>query len=74
MTDPKAPDDGAADYRKHLPDLSIPRFTSMKKQDAHEYAHEFIKDKHQPPWLFALYKHWRSLFEEPFKGITTDGM
>ncbi|PSK42991.1 D-tyrosyl-tRNA(Tyr) deacylase [Elsinoe australis] len=64
---------GSGAYRAHLPDLSIPRFTSMKAQNAHEYADEFLNKGHQPPWLYALYKHWRSLFEEPFRGVTNDG-
>ncbi|KAL1970392.1 hypothetical protein VTN77DRAFT_5552 [Rasamsonia byssochlamydoides] len=59
-------------YRQYLPDLNQPRFTTMKNQDAHEYAHDF-KTKHVPPWLYALYEHWRDLYEEPFQGITTDG-
>ncbi|KAK4128204.1 hypothetical protein N657DRAFT_584939 [Parathielavia appendiculata] len=62
---------GAA-YRQHLPDLSIPRFTTMQKQDAHEYAKAF-KESGVPPWLHGLYLHWRQLFQEPFKGITNDG-
>jgi len=64
---------GPTTYHKHLPDLDIPRFQIMKTQNAHEYADEFLKKGHQPPWLYALYKHWRGLFEEPFKGITNDG-
>ena len=44
----------------------------MQKQDAHEYAKEFIQGGN-PPWLHALYLHWRELFQEPFRGITTDG-
>lgn len=65
-------DNVTGEYRQYLPDLSIPRFTTMKTQDAHEYAHAF-KTKHIPPWLYALYEHWRDLYEEPFQGITTDG-
>ena len=45
----------------------------MKMQDAHEYALDF-KTQHIPPWLYALYEHWMNLYQEPFKGITTDGM
>ncbi|KAK0618558.1 hypothetical protein B0T17DRAFT_495943 [Bombardia bombarda] len=60
------------EYRQHLPDLSIPRFTTMQKQDAHEYAQAFIQGG-MPPWLHALYLHWRKLFQEPFKGVTSDG-
>ncbi|KAF4551223.1 Hypothetical protein D9617_14g076800 [Elsinoe fawcettii] len=63
----------AGAYREHLPDLSIPRFTVMKTQNAHEYADAFLNKAHQPPWLYALYKHWRSLFEQPFKGVTSNG-
>ncbi|KAL9109748.1 MAG: hypothetical protein Q9227_005617 [Pyrenula ochraceoflavens] len=59
-------------FRKHLPDLSIPRFTSMKTQNAHEYAKVF-KEQKIPPWLHALYEHWLELLREPFKGVTNDG-
>ncbi|KAM0552376.1 hypothetical protein ACHAPJ_007936 [Fusarium lateritium] len=61
-----------AAYRQFLPDLATPRFTSMKGQNAHEYAQVF-KKKGNPPWLHSLYKHWLSLLEEPFKGVTNDG-
>lgn len=60
------------DFRRYMPDLNQPRFQVMKTQDAHEYAHAF-KTGHQPPWLYALYEHWRSLYEEPYTGITNDG-
>ncbi|KAF6828464.1 hypothetical protein CMUS01_08563 [Colletotrichum musicola] len=60
------------EYRQYLPDLSIPRFTTMQKQDAHVYAKEF-KEGGNPPWLHALYLHWRKLFQEPFTGITSHG-
>jgi len=63
---------GGGEYRQHLPDLSIPRFTIMKTQDAHEYAKAFIEGGN-PPWLHGLYLHWRKLFQEPFKGVTSDG-
>jgi len=63
----------SGEYKKHVPDLNIPRFTTMKTQDAHEYADAFVKGAHQPPWLYALFMHWRKLFEEPFKGVTSDG-
>lgn len=65
-------DDKNGDYRRFLPDLSIPRFTTMQKQDAHEYAAAF-KQSGNPPWLHALYLHWRDLFAEPFRGVTSDG-
>ena len=61
------------EYRQFLPDLSIPRFTTMQKQDAHVYAEAF-KQGGIPPWLHALYLHWLELLKEPFKGVTNDGM
>lgn len=61
------------EYRQYLPDLKIPRFQTMRKQDAHEYAHDF-KTLGVPPWLHALYLHWLELLQEPFKGVTNDGM
>lgn len=66
---PAAP---AATYHQYLPDLSIPRFTAMQKQDAHVYAKEF-KEGGMPPWLHGLYLHWRKLLQEPFTGVTNDG-
>ncbi|KUI56187.1 hypothetical protein VP1G_03519 [Cytospora mali] len=60
------------EYRQFLPDLSIPRFTTMQKQDAHAYAKAF-KEGGQPPWLHALYMYWLELLKEPFKGVTNDG-
>ncbi|KAK3362110.1 hypothetical protein B0T24DRAFT_561884 [Lasiosphaeria ovina] len=70
-TETAQPADGA-EYRQYLPDLATPRFAAMQKQDAHEYAEEFINGG-RPPWLHALYLHWRKLFQEPFKGVTNDG-
>ncbi|KAK3952395.1 hypothetical protein QBC32DRAFT_237035 [Pseudoneurospora amorphoporcata] len=64
--------DHGGEYRQYLPDLSIPRFTTMQKQDAHEYAKEFIEGGN-PPWLHGLYLHWRKLFQDPFRGVTHDG-
>jgi uncharacterized protein (DUF2132 family) len=59
-------------YRAYLPDLTLDRFKTMQKQNAHEYADAF-KSNSQPPWLYALYRHWRKLLAEPLKGITNDG-
>ena len=56
------------EYRQYLPDLSIPRFTTMQKQDAHVYAEDFKKNA-GPPWLHALYMHWLEMLKEPFKGV-----
>lgn len=61
------------EYRQYLPDLETPRFQAMRAQDAHEYAHDF-KTLAQPPWLHALYMHWLDLLQEPFTGVTNDGV
>ena len=63
----------SADFRQHLPDLSIPRFTVSKNQDAHEYVDDFKKN-HVPPWLYNLTETWKELLAEPFNGVTNDGM
>jgi hypothetical protein len=68
-----ANDAPTGEYRKYLPDLSIPRFTIMKEQDAHVYAADF-KQNGNPPWLHALWKQWIRLLAEPFKGVTNDGV
>jgi hypothetical protein len=73
MADNSGPAPHGGEYRKFLPDLSIPRFTVMQQQDAHVYAEAF-KTGGVPPWLHALYLHWLELLKEPFKGITSDGM
>jgi hypothetical protein len=60
-------------FRSCLPDIDHPRFANARKQDAHEYVEEFLVKQH-PPWLHWLFTHWRSLYEEPFKGVTSDGV
>lgn len=73
MTSEAAQKPHGGEYRQFLPDLSIPRFVNMQKQDAHVYAEEFKKGG-IPPWLHGLYMHWLELLKEPFKGVTNDGM
>ena len=73
MVDPGSVQASTGQYREFIPDLNQPRFQIMRMQDAHEYALDF-KTQHIPPWLYALYEHWMNLYQEPFKGITTDGM
>ncbi|KAL6248120.1 hypothetical protein RBB50_004374 [Rhinocladiella similis] len=60
-------------YRQYLPDLSIPRFTTMKTENAHAYAQRF-KESGIPPWIHALWLHWQKLLSEPFRGVTNDGV
>jgi hypothetical protein len=59
-------------YRRYLPDLGSPRFTTMAKQDAHVYAKAFMEGGN-PPWIHALWRFWLDLLKEPFKGVTNDG-
>lgn len=73
MASEKPPPLPESPFRQFLPDLGMPRFTTMQKQDAHEYAESF-KETGQPPWLHALYQHWQELHEESYFGITNDGM
>lgn len=72
MTSEAAQAAHGGEYRQFLPDLSIPRFTTMKTQDAHVYANAFKESGH-PPWLHTLYMHWLDLLKDPFKGVTADG-
>jgi len=60
-------------FRKHTPDLSLPRFQTAKVQNAYEYAHTF-NSKQQPPWLYKLTQAWQQLYEQPYRGVSTDGM
>jgi hypothetical protein len=62
----------AADFRKFLPDLKSPRFTTAKKQTCYEYADAF-NTLQNPPWLHKLTQAWEKLYSEPFKGVTVDG-
>jgi hypothetical protein len=62
----------SAEFRRYLPDLNIPRFTTAKDQDTYQYSETFQETQH-PPWLFDLTQTWQSLYQEPFKGVTNDG-
>ncbi|KAF2191546.1 hypothetical protein K469DRAFT_373683 [Zopfia rhizophila CBS 207.26] len=62
----------ASAFRAHIPNLTTPRFTTAAKQDVYQYA-EYFRVNHAPPWLFDLTEAWAKLYEEPFKGVTTDG-
>ncbi|KAI5927552.1 hypothetical protein F4810DRAFT_706306 [Camillea tinctor] len=72
MAPPADQESQHGEFRKYLPDLSTPRFTTLAQNDAYGHARE-LKEKQAPPWLYGLYMHWRKLFQEPYKGITTDG-
>ena len=59
-------------FRDYLPDLTTPRFRRLAECDAREHAAELVEHQ-RPPWLYALYRHWMELLEEPFQGVTNDG-
>lgn len=63
----------AAAFRQYLPDLNTPRFQTAKDQDAYQYAEHFQKTQF-PPWIYGLTKAWEKLLEEPYKGVTADGL
>lgn len=73
MTSTEKQDAQHGEFRKYLPDLDTPRFHAIAKNDAYGHAKELL-EHHRPPWLYGLYVHWRKLFEEPFKGVTNDGV
>ncbi|KAI0136162.1 hypothetical protein BJ170DRAFT_238 [Xylariales sp. AK1849] len=60
-------------FRDYLPDLSTPRFQRIAECDGCSHAAELL-EHHRPPWLYALVEHWFSLLNEPFRGVTTDGV
>ncbi|KAL3426792.1 hypothetical protein PVAG01_00301 [Phlyctema vagabunda] len=72
MTSQTAFQQASAEFRKYLPDLDSPRFTTAKQLDATSYA-KFFNDNQAPPWLYNLTQAWQKLFDEPFKGVTEDG-
>ncbi|KAI1186289.1 hypothetical protein F5B17DRAFT_369085 [Nemania serpens] len=73
MASPANQDSQQSDFRQYLPDLTTPRFVAIAQNGAHGHAKELI-EKQAPPWLYGLYTHWRKLLQEPFKGITNDGI
>jgi len=57
----------------YIPDLNTPRFQVAKEQDAYSYA-ETSNTEYRPLWLYNLCQTWQRLFEEPYKGVTTNGL
>ena len=60
-------------FRDYLPDITSQRFITARKQNAYEYVDAFEDHKHPRP-LYDLAEAWKSLLDEPFRGVTTDGM
>ncbi|KAI1110476.1 hypothetical protein F5Y14DRAFT_428891 [Nemania sp. NC0429] len=73
MASPTDQDPQQSDFRRYLPDLTTPRFVTLAGNDARGHAKELVENQ-APPWLHGLYTHWLKLLQEPFKGITNDGI
>ncbi|KAI1176180.1 hypothetical protein F4777DRAFT_547385 [Nemania sp. FL0916] len=73
QTNPSQDPEQQSAFRQYLPDLSTPRFTTLAQNDARGHARE-LTEKQAPPWLHGLYKHWQKLLQEPFIGVTNDGV
>ncbi|KAF1812561.1 hypothetical protein P152DRAFT_435813 [Eremomyces bilateralis CBS 781.70] len=56
-------------YRAYLPDLTSGKFEALPHHDAHTWADEFYKN----PFAKKLTETWLKLWEEPYKGLTSDG-
>ncbi|KAI3572681.1 hypothetical protein IWW34DRAFT_811043 [Fusarium oxysporum f. sp. albedinis] len=57
--------------------VSVARYLDCRRRTqcwvlCRQYAEAF-KVSRQPPWFYGLFLHWRRLFEEPYRGISTDG-
>jgi Protein of unknown function (DUF3500) len=56
-------------YREYLLDLDDPKLVEVRGMTYDEFA----QDRYQAPFLQDLLAYWRSLYDEPFVGITSDG-
>ncbi|MCW2289193.1 uncharacterized protein DUF3500 [Leucobacter luti] len=57
-------------YHEHLYDLGDPVLAPYRGMS----YEEFTADRYQAPFLRELLDSWRGLYDEPFVGITTDGV
>ncbi|MGP6169999.1 DUF3500 domain-containing protein [Microbacterium sp. A204] len=57
-------------YREHLIDRDDPMLASVRGMDYEQFA----SDRYQAPFLRELLEYWKGLYDEPFVGITTDGI
>ncbi|BBA96346.1 hypothetical protein RVR_1604 [Actinacidiphila reveromycinica] len=61
------PTDG---HTRFLFDLDDPKLTSVRGMD----YEEFTRDRYKAPFLQELLASWRALYDEPFTGVTSDGV
>jgi len=59
-----------ADYTGYLFDHDDPKLAEVRGLSYEEFA----QDRYQAPFLRDLLVFWRSLYDEPFVGITADGV
>ncbi|MFG1926940.1 DUF3500 domain-containing protein [Cryptosporangium sp. NPDC048952] len=57
-------------YRAYLLDLDDAKLANVRGMD----YEEFTQDRYRAPFLRDLLAYWRSLYDEPFVGITSDGV
>ncbi|MGW4729433.1 DUF3500 domain-containing protein [Streptomyces shenzhenensis] len=57
-------------YTRYLFDLDEPKLADVRGMD----YEEFSQDRYRAPFLQDLLASWRSLYDEPFTGITSDGV
>lgn len=61
---------GEATYREHVYDLADPAVAEWRGMD---YA-EFSERRVDNPFVQELLADWNALYEEPFRGVTNDGI
>lgn len=60
---------GASSFREYLIPLDDPALADVRGMDYEEFA----ADRYQAPFLRDLLDYWKSLYDEPFVGVTSDG-
>lgn len=60
----------ASSFRSHLIPLDDPMLAEVRGMD----YEAFTADRYQAPFLRELLEHWRGLYDEPFTGVTSDGV
>jgi len=59
----------ASSFREHLIPLDDPMLRDVRGMD----YEEFTADRRRAPFLRELLSSWKSLYDEPFVGVTSDG-
>ncbi|KIV91820.1 hypothetical protein PV10_06317 [Exophiala mesophila] len=59
----------SAQYREYVPDPDHPRVKGITSSDSYKWTNKRLAD----PWFRDWVDSWERKYNEPFKGITTDG-